>query len=405
VNAIEIKRLIDDEFIDCFRAEEISQKDEMLVIKGWVISPVSKISSLLYSDEDIEIKDEEGEVLGILLSVSWMVHSAFCALSEYKQMAFLADADPWADINSGNIRFSTDYLLIPIIRYGEYIHDFKNTSPIWGGYSHKNNSLNNDVSEEDSQCIIAKRNVLLPTNHHFVSAEMATHEPFAFQAYLKLYHLLELSFDLELVKSIKNLGDDLKGIGKLLIDSHRKERDILQNLFKKYINVNSDIEKALEKAFEPKYWAKIKEIMFEYEKDGNPLKDVKKLNRFDELATLGKLSEVECHSKKIETNQDDYELFVIKLITYYVYRIRCCIAHNRIGEYVMCTDDEPMILNVMIPLIRELLCQIYKQNTKKYWLNKESQRRHNYSCRFYGIGPGCIINYKNKGKRCKICGG
>ena len=57
MNAIEIKRLIDDEFIDCFRAEEISQKDEMLVIKGWVISPVSKISSLLYSDEDIEIKD------------------------------------------------------------------------------------------------------------------------------------------------------------------------------------------------------------------------------------------------------------------------------------------------------------------------------------------------------------
>jgi len=54
--------------------------------------------------------------------------------------------------------------------------------------------------------------------------------PYAFERYLKLYHLLELSFDHDTVEKIRGLGQDLHGIGQILAQHKRDEFDRLKQL-------------------------------------------------------------------------------------------------------------------------------------------------------------------------------
>lgn len=43
------------------------------------------------------------------------------------------------------------------------------------------------------------------------------------------------------------------------------------------------------------------------------------------------------------------------------YNVRCCTAHNRIGEYVISNDDEGFVVEFAEPLLREVLCQIFSE--------------------------------------------
>ena len=56
-----------------------------------------------------------------------------------------------------------------------------------------------------------------------------------------------------------------------------------------------------------------------------------------------------------------YDNLVIEFSAYCIYRVRCCISHNRIGEYVMSNDDEGFVVEFAEPLLREVLCQIFSQ--------------------------------------------
>ncbi|NES18002.1 MAG: hypothetical protein F6K41_03525 [Symploca sp. SIO3E6] len=54
-----------------------------------------------------------------------------------------------------------------------------------------------------------------------------------------------------------------------------------------------------------------------------------------------------------------YETIIIKIAAYWIYRVRSCIAHNRIGEYIMLPEDEEFIVEFAEPLLREVLYQVF----------------------------------------------
>ncbi|WP_217361105.1 hypothetical protein [Dolichospermum sp. UHCC 0406] len=60
-------------------------------------------------------------------------------------------------------------------------------------------------------------------------------------------------------------------------------------------------------------------------------------------------------------SENNYDDLVINFSAYCIYRVRCCTAHNRIGEYVMSNDDEGFVVEFAEPLLREVLCQIFTE--------------------------------------------
>jgi hypothetical protein len=69
------------------------------------------------------------------------------------------------------------------------------------------------------------------------------------------------------------------------------------------------------------------------------------------------------NSVKTHTNiqPTDYPKFIHTITSYWIYRIRCSIAHFKIGEYILTRDKEDFIVEFAEPLIKEVLIQFYKK--------------------------------------------
>ncbi|MGF6355227.1 hypothetical protein ABIE27_003141 [Paenibacillus sp. 4624] len=119
-------------------------------------------------------------------------------------------------------RFLYDYIVLDKRSLNRYMEKFHNTSAIWGQFLHKEQDRLRSHIREVSQ-IVAVSDIELPTMYHNEIATRLIKEPFAFERFLKNYHLIELLFDYDLVNNIKDLDDDLKGIGKLLSQYNSKE--------------------------------------------------------------------------------------------------------------------------------------------------------------------------------------
>ena len=57
----------------------------------------------------------------------------------------------------------------------------------------------------------------------------------------------------------------------------------------------------------------------------------------------------------------DYNKFIYTITAYWIYRIRCSIAHSKIGEYILTRDNEEFIVEFAEPLLKEVLIQFYKK--------------------------------------------
>lgn len=87
-----------------------------------------------------------------------------------------------------------------------------------------------------------------------------------------------------------------------------------------------------------------------------PLTEIK----FDCLFDSGNINESTLDSLKITNSNNPIETFLPKLISFWIYRVRCSIAHNKIGEYILSWEDENFITDFAEPLIKEVLNQCFK---------------------------------------------
>ena len=63
----------------------------------------------------------------------------------------------------------------------------------------------------------------------------------------------------------------------------------------------------------------------------------------------------------IESRGIIYNNLIPKVCSYWIYRIRSSIAHNKFGEYIMDNDDEDFIVNFAEPLLKEMVLQSFKR--------------------------------------------
>jgi hypothetical protein len=171
---------------------------------------------------------------------------------------------------------------------------------------------------------------------------------------LRLYHQIELLFDWVVVKQIQALGSDLTGIGRLMSDYAAGDTPRLRHIISKY---STDTDRLLKRMFDlPKFVSTAKAIFQDYSKESNPLKD--NWTKFIDWAENGTPDLVGAKKFKLAPDQAQFDTLVRTTAAYWIYRVRCCIAHNKIGEYILQDSDEDFVINFIEPLLQEVLLQV-----------------------------------------------
>lgn len=328
-----------------------------LCINNYVAFPIASLASHIDSDDDLEILDEARNLLGFLCLTKKLDQVNYSSITDTQHVAYLTEIQS-GELYKSPYYFRYNYLLIKIEHLDRYKKDYMSTSPIWGGF-HEEGQISLWPYKKKTPNLQARSNIIFPTDSHRMVAITSTLDNFSFERYLKLYHLLELGFDWDIVTQIKNLGTDLKGIGKILSNYGRDDIDLLKQTVNKCADINK-LEEKLSVVFDDEYFDKAIEIFFDYEKTSNPLKDGKK-NKFVSLKAQGTFSFVNVKALSLATDATQYNKLLKDITSYWIYRTRCGIAHHRIGEYILTFDDEPFIVGFMEPLIREVIVQAFQK--------------------------------------------
>ena len=256
--------------------------------------------------------------------------------------------------------FRNDYTIIKESYFNTYESDYKKTSALWGGFSHDINFSEPATKFIDNILEIEAGEELNEFDtYSYESTIRAIEQPYAFERFLKLYHLLELQFDYYIIDKIKNLSlpNDANDIGKLLknYSKNGNELDKLTEIIKNYCTDIPALETKLNLVltFEPL----AKEIFVNF---GNENKPLGKEDKFNTVFSSTSFSQVNLTSLKI-TKTETHNEFIIKLVSYWIYRIRCSVAHNKIGEYLLSWTDERFIIDFAEPLIKEVLRPVFRK--------------------------------------------
>jgi hypothetical protein len=331
-----------------------------LYVNGNIPILVENIATVLDSSTDIAIRNEAGLEIGYLCFTKGKIVDNLNALSELHFCCYLIEV-PDEFSFSAPYTLQSNYAVIYYDHLPEYLTDYKNSAPLWGFYHHNYSSISiNSTITKSFPFLQATREQKFSEGFYFESSVRGIKQSLAFERFLKYYHLLELNFDYDVIKRIKglNISTDSNQIGALLNAYEKNDIDRLVYLYDTYcLNVSPIIDRL--NAINP-YLAKATQIFYKFgKKDSNPLKDETVFVTINGLP--GGFSEVNCrnhigHVRDAATHRS----FIGKLSMYWIYRIRCSIAHNKVGEYLMPHTDEDIVVNFAEPLLIELLKQIFR---------------------------------------------
>ena len=167
--------------------------------------------------------------------------------------------------------------------------------------------------------------------------------------------MIELQFDLHTAEKIGALlleGNKEKEISVRLRDYATDEINRLESIIKERCTNIESLENLLNKVSQ--YKSNALTIFYEYGKASNPLIKKRDFNYLSQGSGLFNETEILAKGKS-------YPTLIWKLSAYWIYRMRCCIAHNKLGEYIMGADDEKFVINFAEPLMKEVVRQCFKK--------------------------------------------
>ncbi|AMS27557.1 hypothetical protein AEM51_11535 [Bacteroidetes bacterium UKL13-3] len=330
-----------------------------LVINNYIAFKVVRISNSYDSTNPIPITLNSDEK-GLLIFVQSKGKINLNVMTEFEFIAYLTEAD-YIDYQNGNDHeFKSDYLLIKETFLSDYINDYKETSSLWGGFSHEliTGSPLSRYKKIYPEIVLGEKLKTLDS-HSYESSVRAIEQPYAFERFLKLYHLLELQFDFFIIDKIQNLTipRDSNKIGKILNEYSDKELQRLTDLLEFFCADIVALEKRLEKVA---LFPTISEEMFiDFGKSKNDI-HLTNIDKFRDVVNSGSFSNTNLQTLKVPASKD-HSKFIINVTAYWIYRMRCSIAHNKIGEYLLSWNDEAFIVEFGEPILKEVLMQCFKK--------------------------------------------
>lgn len=206
--------------------------------------------------------------------------------------------------------------------------------------------------------ISIEKNLNYRTKRHYEALSKYSINTNLADKYLSLYHCLEIDFDHEVVHRIKNLNeDDLSQLGVFVKNLKLDDIERLQLLI---TNIpTATLESYIYKLRNHKDSAI--SIFYTFGKDSNPMKDEHDFDQY--IIKSPAISKEEFERIKKDKSKAtiidptrDYQKFLVRLCCYWIYRIRCCIAHNKLGEYhISSQKDLDFLRDFGEPLLKEVI--------------------------------------------------
>lgn len=344
-----------------FLLSELEELDNHIFLNKKVVYPVENISFEYDTSNDIIIRDEIGNDIGVLLFLKNRTFEV-SLISEYQFVSVLIDVDIEMTLFITSYTFNSNYVVIDELYFLDYEYKLKTTAPIWGKFNHYYPGIL--ISPASTKVVstidaIELRGFNLP--FYFESSIRGLQQFSPIERFLKFYHLLELNFDLDVIRRIKgmNIETESHKIGKLLREFEPKEFARLVYLFDSYCtNIRPIVDKL---NLVSSFTIISKEMFFTFgKKDSNPF--VEDYDKYLKFTTSGGLFSIINYKAIINksANSEDYRKFMGKLAMYIIYRIRNSIAHNKIGEFVLTSKDQDFISDLGEPLLIEVLKQVFK---------------------------------------------
>jgi len=342
--------------------ESLDSTDKIVSINNFVVLPIIIAKYYDRSQRIIEVFDEHNALLGYIYCSKTSTIIQEEDIPEWLFSVYLVDVE---EGNQGIYSIEKDYIAIQRSQYENYKNNYYTTAPIWGSFYHTQQTNISSPQTTIIQRINAIPNLELPTTWHQQAMIRAVQQPYAFERFLKNYHLLELLFDWQLVQTIKNLGNDLPEIGKILVSYSRDDIKRLKFILEKKCTNEHSLARKLDRI--KHFMPKAKEIFYKYgKKDSNPLKELTEGEQ--QLQNIidggGFTNQQNLKSNKVNFNLSrPYSKFITDLSAYWIYRIRSSIAHHKIGEYLMSPSDEKFMVEFAEPLLKEVLIQCFTKPT------------------------------------------
>lgn len=353
MDAQELATLIQSGSATELTAIRASTFDGRLSVDERVALQVTAIDCSMRQADDLEIYDDANNLLGVLCFCRSIEPVDITTMSEWRRTAYLTEV-PLALYNQP-YRFEYDYVVLHQSRLTEYLTTYMESAPLWGFFSHST-ALPRPTVERVAAPIRALSGLRVPTPFNTSALEHAVLASHPFDRFLRLYHQLELLFDWVVIRRIHGLQGDLLGVGRIMSDYSAGDLHRLKHLISTYCSDYAGLATLLGEV--GRFVPPAEDIFQLYSKDGNPLKEPDKWNTFKGCYQVG-LSEPWAKTNKIATSPERFKELVYHLTAYWTYRVRCSIAHNRIGEYIIKSTDEPFVVNFSEPLLLEVLRQIF----------------------------------------------
>jgi hypothetical protein len=330
-----------------------------LSINGNVVIPVENCATMLDRSSDIPIW-ENGNEIGYLCFTKGTIVDNLAALTEFHFCCYLNEITSESDLTS-EYELKYDYVVIYGKHITNYVSNYLQSAPLWGYFNHKYSglSISAPLTKTTPHLSVHSFPKFSETYYHETSVR-GIKQNSAFERFLKYYHLLELNFDYDVIRRIKNLNlhTESKNIGSILNEYQRGDIERLRYLFNTYCTNLNDIVVKLNEI--NNHLSVADDIFYEFgKKEANPLRDkhlMHSLASHSDGFTLARCK----HVKVPNISDASYATFIGNLSTYWIYRIRCSIAHNKLGEYLMSHNDEKFIVEFGEPLMLEFLKQVFK---------------------------------------------
>lgn len=347
----ELIQLIQSGDIVNFVETDVCNIEGNLCIASKIALPLASIACSL-NQQSHDVLDQSNNLLGVLCFTQKQSEVTLISLSEWELVAYLTEID----VQQYNLpyRFRKDYFVVEASRYKEYKEDYMQGSPLWGTFLHEPTTLVLVGKQRVISHISAYPGLKLPTDHHREALSRAITSGHNYDRFLKFYHQLELLFDLIVVRKIQKLGDDISGFPQIISRYESGDLPRLKRLLNDYCLFPEALGKIMEKGVH--YESEATTIFDIFIKDGHPIGKNNDPTKYWQMLKAG-VSEAE--AKKIgKSNTQQYHQFLCDLCAYWIFRIRCCIAHNKIGEYLLTDLNEEFVLEVVEVLLIEAICQI-----------------------------------------------
>lgn len=320
---------------------------EIFIINNLIALPIHPVKKFVAEDQIYDIPVSfDGREIGSVCLLSQIIQSenTVSSLTPYQHSAYLSLA-PMDAIKFGSwVPFGFDAIVLKENEFWVYFNN-RRSSPLWGGFVELAELAISEAGRKKSkdEIIPIYKYCKARTLRHQECLELSSLSNDITDRFLHLYHYLELDYDYEIVREIKTLDEENpRGLWDVL-KLQQADTDRLYHILKDYPDVGF-LESLISKMslFKPSALR----IFYDYGKDSNPLKSEEAFKtQFLEPPVIS-IADLDSIKKSLKLSDDfagkpdSYSTKLKKLACYWIYRFRCSIAHNKLGEYYLNRNDD-----------------------------------------------------------------